>query len=67
MADAFKVEYSHDMNEVCIIPMPFISCEHFGRILELYSDLGYKYWLPADERCGYILSKKTNVPLSCTL
>lgn len=57
MTEGFRVEYSEGGNQVCIIPMPFVNADHFAKIMQLYSDLGYKYWLPADERSGYILSK----------
>jgi hypothetical protein len=50
------IEYYND-DQVCIIPNPFMPVDDFGKILKLYSDMGYKVWLPADHRRGYILSK----------
>lgn len=58
MAEGFRVEYSKDRNEVCIIPDSFIPMQDFIDVVKMYGTLGYKYWLPADERCGYIFSKK---------
>ncbi len=56
MKDGLKIEYDND-DQVCIIPNPRIPFEDFSRIMTLYSDMGYKWWLPADQRAGYILSK----------
>lgn len=58
MSDGFRVEYSEDWNQVCIIPMPTVPAHDFAKIMKLYNTLGYKYWLPSDKRCGYILAKK---------
>ena len=56
MKDGYRVKYDND-NQICIIPynMPL---EDFIGLIKMYSDMGFKYWLPADERQGYILSKK---------
>ncbi len=54
--NGYKVEHDNE-NQVCIIPWPFIGCDEFLMIIKVYTKLGYKYWLPADERKGYILSK----------
>lgn len=56
MKDGLKVEYDNE-NQVYLIPNPRIDVEHFVKISLIYSELGYKWWLPADERGGYILSK----------
>jgi hypothetical protein len=58
MNSGFKVEYSDDKNEVCVIPYPLIPVEDFVELVNMFMKLGYKSWLPADERRGYIFSKK---------
>ncbi len=57
MKTSYRVEHDSD-DQVCIIPKPFISMTEFFAITKIYSNMGYKYWLPVDERGGYILSKK---------
>lgn len=54
----YKVEYSQDRNEICIIPYPSIPCDDFIAFVAMYRELGYKYWLPADERKGFIFAKE---------
>jgi hypothetical protein len=58
MNDGFKVEYSADGQQVCIIPNRTIPSEDFFMLSEMYVKLGYKWWLPSDVRGGYILSKE---------
>jgi hypothetical protein len=53
----YKVEYSADGNQVCIIPNPSIPVNDMIALQKMYGKLGYKWWLPADERQGYIFSK----------
>jgi hypothetical protein len=55
--NGFKVEFSEDRNQVCIIPTPFIPFAEFSALVKIYKKKGYKWWLPADERGGYIFSK----------
>ena len=55
--EGYRVEYDNE-DQVCIIPMPCIPFYDFHKIVNAYVELGYKWWLPADERGGYILSKK---------
>jgi hypothetical protein len=54
----YRVEYSEDENEVCIIPMPALPMEDFFELTSMYIRLGYKWWLPADDRRGYLISKE---------
>ncbi len=56
-SQGYRVEYSDDLNEVCIIPHSFISIDHMTAITDMYIKLGYKFWLPADERRGFIYVK----------
>lgn len=58
MINGFKVQYSQDTNQVCIIPNPFIPVNDFVEIIKMFGKLGYKWWLPADERCGFIYAKE---------
>jgi len=58
MHSGYRVEYDND-DQVCIIPSPSIPLEEALALFKLYGDLGYKYWLPADSRRGYIFSKET--------
>ena len=53
----YLVEYDSD-TQVCIIPKNFIPLEDMALLMKMYNDLGYKYWLVADTRCGFIFSKK---------
>ena len=53
----FEVQYSDDESEICIIPKPSISTGIFFAVVDYFHKQGYKYWLPADERRGYILAK----------
>lgn len=55
---SYIVEHSDDGNQVCVIPNPSISLKEFSTLMKMFVKLGYKWWLPADKRCGYILSKK---------
>lgn len=55
----YRVEYSDDGDTVCIIPEPSIPSDEFFKLMKFYTSLGYKWWLPADDRRGYILSKKS--------
>lgn len=57
MNSGFKVEYTSDLDEVCIIPWPSIPVEDCVALSKMYQKLGYKWWLPADERRGFIFSK----------
>ena len=53
MNSAYEVEYSEDQNEICIIPKKFIPFDDFVALTKMYSEMGYKYWLPTDNRRGY--------------
>lgn len=57
MKDGYKVEYDNE-DQICIIPSPFIPLNDAMLLAQLYNSLGYKYWLPADKRKGFIFSKK---------
>jgi hypothetical protein len=57
MVDTYRIEYSKDGNEVCIIPMGSIPWEDFHALSNLFIKKGFEWWLPADERCGYLFSK----------
>jgi hypothetical protein len=52
------VEYDEKKEQVCIIPSPSIPTEEFFALIDVFGKQGYKYFLRADERCGYILSKR---------
>ena len=54
--NGYLVEYDNE-NQVCIIPKSLIPFEDFIELMKMYSNLGYKNWIVADERRGYILSK----------
>lgn len=57
MKSIYRIEHSEDGNEVCIIPNPSIATDIFCFLSESFTAIGYKYWLPADYRCGYLLCK----------
>lgn len=59
--DGYRVEYSQDDNEVCIIPAPMINIEHFCALTTMYNQKGYKWWLPADDRRGYLFCRDTDL------
>lgn len=54
----YKVEYDDEKGQVCIIPDPNIPIPHFTKLVKLLGKEGYKWWLPADERRGFLFSKK---------
>lgn len=58
MNSGFKVEYSKDGKQVCIIPMPLITTVDFDLLVNYYIKQGYKNWLPADHRRGFIFEKE---------
>jgi hypothetical protein len=56
---SYRIEVTDDGNEVCIIPgkeggIPF---EHMIALTKMFGEEGYVWWLPSDERCGYLFSK----------
>ena len=57
MNNGYRVVYDSD-DQVCIIPNPTIPLDDCAKLFNMYSNLGYKYWLPADQIGGFILSKK---------
>ena len=57
MKESYIVEHDND-DQVCIIPNPGISLETASALIKMYAGLGYVYWLPADQRRGFIYSKK---------
>lgn len=57
MMNGYRVEYSTDKTEVCITPDPFIPIDDFTALVKAFDKKGYKWWLPADDRKGYIFSK----------
>lgn len=60
MSNGFTVQYSSDGNEVCIIPDNGIPVKDFVLLTKCFVKLGYKWWLPADERRGYIFAKEVS-------
>lgn len=58
MRRGYKIEFSEDSNQVCIIPNAFIYISDFDRIVNGFLKEGYKYWLPADHRGGFIFAKE---------
>lgn len=54
----FEVQFSDDGNQVCIIPKPTISTSDFHALIKSLRKQGYKFMIPADERCGYIFVKR---------
>lgn len=54
----YKVEYTDNDDEICIIPWPAIPFEDFNELIKMYIKLGYICWHPSDERRGFIFSKK---------
>jgi hypothetical protein len=57
MKQGYIVEYDSE-DQICIIPNLSISLETAIALIKMYSALGYLYWLPADQRRGFIFSKK---------
>ena len=57
MKSGYRVEYSDDENQVCVIPDTAIPFEDFIELTKMYRKFGYKWWIPADDRCGYIFTK----------
>ena len=55
--EGYRVEYTKNGDEVCIIPEPTIPFDDFRALSEIYIEQGYKYWIPADHRRGYRFSK----------
>lgn len=62
--NGYRVEYSADGNQICIIPYFTIPLDDFFALVKMYGDLGYKCWLTADERCGYIFAKEVRQDIS---
>lgn len=58
LGKGFEVQYSDDGNEVCFIPKLFIGTEIFSFMCDYFYSEGYKWWVPADERCGYRFVKE---------
>jgi hypothetical protein len=58
MINGYRVEYRENRNEVCIIPDTSIPMDDFIELGKMYINLGYKWWLPADERQGYRFCKE---------
>lgn len=54
----YTIEYSDNGNKVYIIPCPTISTDDFFRISQMFIKDGFKHWLPADERRGYVFAKE---------
>jgi len=63
MKNMCLIEYSDDGNEVCIIPKRTIRMMDLCSLMDHFYKEGFKWWVPADERCGYTLVK-INGPLS---
>jgi hypothetical protein len=57
MKKEYKVQYSDDESEVCVIPSPSISTSDLKLLVKHFSKNGYKWWKPADERRGFTFSK----------
>lgn len=62
MKAGFTVEYSDDLEEVCVIPsaegIPLLDCKE---IFELFVRLGYERWVPTTDTLGYTLRKKAKL------
>lgn len=58
MTRGYRVEYSKDEEEVCIIPETGIPTDDYFTLCKLFNENGYKWMVPADERCGYRFVKK---------
>ena len=55
-----KIEYE-GKDIMYIKPNPKMPLEDFAQLVQLYSDLGYKWWHPSDNG-GYVLSKNKDKP-----
>jgi hypothetical protein len=58
MNSGYRVEYSEDWKQVCIMPDPSIPAVDLLAITDACIKLGYTRWLPADHRGGFLLEKK---------
>jgi hypothetical protein len=56
--DRIIIEYSEDGNEVCLMPNPSISLTLMTALMRMQQTIGFKYWLPSDERLGYRFAKE---------
>lgn len=56
--DGYSVEYNYNKQQVRITPQPTIEIDHFTKLMQVYIDLGYKYWLPSDGSGGFIFAKE---------
>lgn len=56
MNSGYRVDYDNE-HQICIVPMPKIPINVLIDLIRLYDRRGYKFWLPADERQGFIFSK----------
>ena len=59
LGNGFEVQYSEDLEEVCIIPKPLIDSHDLLALIYVFEEKGYEYHIPADERRGFRFVKKT--------
>jgi len=60
--NSIRIEISDDEETICLIPDPSISIEFMMELTKLAGNLGYVWWLPADERRGFLYSKNKTTP-----
>ncbi len=66
MTSGYKVEYSIDGEEVCLIPQPMITSAQMHALVKHFIEKGYKWWKPSDHRGGYVFSKSNKPSSSAT-
>lgn len=58
--DRVIIEYSEDGNEVCLKPDPVMPLDLMADLINLHGEKGFKWWVPADRRCGYRFVRELN-------
>jgi len=54
----YIVEIDDENEQICIIPSGGgIPTDHFLAVTKMVGEMGYKWWIPADHRKGFIFSK----------
>ena len=56
--EGWEVQYSHDEQEVCLIPRDRISFDDLDMITKHFNEKGYSVWIRSDSRKGYNFSKQ---------
>lgn len=54
---SYKVEYSSDGNEVCIIPIVGIPTDDMFALIKSFKKQRFNHHIPSDSRCGYTFVK----------